>query len=192
MEEMENYLIMENKQEISLRRNEFQGERILLRPFKVEDLEDLFEFTSDEEATRFIYPAHRDIEQTEKLLTNYYLKEPIGKYAMELKESNKMIGTVEFRVHAHNQNGELGYTLLRDYWGKGYMTEATTLILNHAFHDLKLARVFAEYDIRNDASGKLLTRIGMQRDGVLRKNQMVNGVLTDSVHCSILREEFVV
>ena len=167
------------------------GERITLRPFKMEDLEDLFEFTADEEATRYLYAAHKDSEQTKRMLTNYYLQEPYCKYAVELKDSKKMIGTVEFRIKEYDQNAEIGYTLTRTYWGNGYMSEALALVLDIAFNKVQLASVYAQYDVRNEASGKLLTRLGMQRDGVLRKNRMVNGVLTDTVHCSILREEYV-
>ena len=59
-----------------------------------------------------------------------------------------------------------------------------------AFEKLQLARIFAEYDIRNEASGRLTKRIGMKQDGILRKNQMLDDFLTDSVHCSILNEEY--
>ncbi|MER2127839.1 GNAT family N-acetyltransferase [Solibacillus sp.] len=167
------------------------GERITLRPFRMEDLNDLFEFTADEEATRYLYAAHKDIDQTERLLTNYYLQEPYCKYAVELNDTKKMIGTFEFRIKEYDQNAELGYTLTREYWGNGYMSEAIDLVLDIIFNKVQLARAYAEFDVRNEASGKLLTRAGMQRDGVLRKNRMVNGVLTDTVHCSILREEYV-
>lgn len=99
-----------------------------------------------------------------------------------LKESGKMIGTIEFRVHEWNKSGELGYTLSRHFWGLGYMTEAGKLILGLAFNVLGLERVYAESDVRNEAS------IGMTHEGTLRRNHMMNGVLNDSFHYSILKE----
>ena len=168
-----------------------ESERILLRPFSLEDAEDLYEFTSDEETTRFIYEPYKDLNRAKRVLANYYLKEPIGKYAIVLKESNKMIGVIEFRVHEETKSGELGYTLSRHFWGKGYMTEAGELILELAFNVLGLERVFAATDVRNTASARLMSRIGMKYEGTLRRNHMIKDVLTDSVHYSILKEEYV-
>lgn len=101
-----------------------------------------------------------------------------------------MIGTVEFRIHEWNNSGELGFTLNSQYWGKGYMTEAGKLILDLSFNILGLDRVFAGHDVRNAASGKLLTRLGMSNEGTHRKDQMVRGVLTDTAYYSILKDEY--
>ena len=181
---------MINYKEILEQHQIMKSERITLRSFASSDLHDLFEFTSDEEATRYLYPAHTQLEQAERMLTNYYLQQPTGIYAIEHNTTKKMIGTIEFRVKEYNNNGELGYTLHRHYWGNGYMKETVDLIYSLAFEKLQLARIFAEYDIRNEASRNLTKRIGMKQDGILRQNHMVDGFLTDSVHCSILKEEY--
>ena len=175
---------------LMLQHSQMESERILLRPFSIGDAADMHEFTSDGETTRFIYELHKNLNQTKNLIANYYMKEPIGKYAVVLKESNKMIGLIEFRVHEEIKSGELGFTLNRHFWGKGYMTEAGELILKLAFNTLGLERVFAEHDVRNGASGKVLCRLGMTQEGILRRNHMVKGVLTDSVHYSILKDEY--
>ncbi|AWE07207.1 GNAT family N-acetyltransferase [Lysinibacillus sp. 2017] len=181
---------MENKNLLMIKHSQLESERVLLRPISLDDAEDMYEYHSDEETTRFIFDQHKDLVQTKNMMANYYLKEPIGKYAIVLKESSKMIGIVEFRVHEHNQNGEFGFTLNRQFWGNGYMTEACKPILDLAFNVLGLERVYAEHDVRNPASGKVLIRLGMTCDGILRKNHMVKGFLTDSAHYSILKEEF--
>lgn len=181
---------MGNTNFLMLQHSQMESERILLRPVLLDDAEDMYEYTSDEETTRFIYDQHTDVNQTKNLIANYYMEEPIGKYAILLKESNKMIGTIEFRVHEYNKSGELGYTLNRHFWGKGYMTEAGKLILDLAFNTLGLERVFAEFDVRNSASGKVLDRLGMTYEGTRRRNHMVKGFLADSAHYSILKEEY--
>lgn len=182
---------MENINVLMAAHREMESERILLRPVSWDDAEDMYEHTSDEETTRFIFEQHQDLNQTKRLIANYFLKEPVGKYAIVLKESRKMIGTIEFRVHEWNKSGELGYTLSRHFWGHGYMTEAGKLILGLAFNVLGLERVYAESDVRNEASVKLMNRLGMTHEGTLRRNHMLNGVLNDSVHYSILKEEYV-
>ncbi|MGG3943664.1 GNAT family N-acetyltransferase [Peribacillus psychrosaccharolyticus] len=181
---------MNNLNLLVVNHNQMESERILLRPISLNDAEDMYEYTSDEETTRFIYEQHKDLDQTKNLIANYFVKEPIGKYAVVLKESNKMIGAIEFRVHEWNKSGELGFTLNRHFGGKGYMTEAGKLILGLAFNVLGLERVFSEHEVKNSASGKVLIRLGMKCEGILRKNQMIKGVLVDSAYYSILKEEY--
>ena len=181
---------MSNINLLVVKHNEMESERILLRPISLQDAEDMYEYTSDEETTRFIYEPHKDLEQTKTVIANYFIKEPIGKYAIVLKESNKMIGTIEFRVHEWNKSGELGFTLNRQFWGNGYMTEAGRLILKLAFEVLGLERVYAGHEVKNSASGKVLSRLGMKCEGILRKSEMIKGELVDSVYYSILKDEY--
>ncbi|MEK4247518.1 GNAT family N-acetyltransferase [Psychrobacillus sp. FSL K6-2684] len=181
---------MSNFNLLLVKNSQIEGERILLRPISFNDAEDMFEYTSDEETTRFLYSPHKDLEQTQSMIANYFVKEPIGKYAIVLKDSNKMIGAIEFRVDDWNKSGDLGFTLNRKYWGNGYMTEAGKLILELAFKELGLERVHAAHDVINSASGKVLLHLGMQREGTLRKSEMIKGVLADSAYYSILKDEY--
>jgi [ribosomal protein S5]-alanine N-acetyltransferase len=182
---------MDNVTHLIVTHSHMEGERIVLRPVSLEDAEDMFEYTSDEETTRFIYAQHEDLNKTKEVIANYFMKEWLGKYAIVLKESNKLIGTIEFRVHEANKSGELGFTLSRHFWGKGYMTEAGILVLELAFDVLDLERVFALHNIKNLASGKVMNRLGMTYEGTLRRNHLVKGVFADSAHYSILKEEYV-
>lgn len=175
---------------VMLQNQVLEGERIMLRPVTLEDVQDMYEYKSDEQTTRYIFDPHDDLARTSHSIANYYMKEPIGKYAIVLKEVNKLIGTFEFRVKEHNKSGEIGYTLNSKYWGNGYMTEAGKLILELAFKKLNLERVFAEHATNNPASGKVMQRLGMSCDGILRKNHMFKGELLDSAYYSILKEEY--
>lgn len=181
---------MSNFNLLLVKHSQMESERIILRPVSLDDAEDMYEYTSDEETTHFIYEPHKDLEQTKSVIANYFVKEPIGKYAMELKESNKMIGAIEFRVHEWNKSGELGFTLNRHFWGNGYMTEAGKLLLGLAFDVLGLERVYAAHEVKNSASGKVLNRLGMKCEGILRKSEMIKGALVDSAYYSILKEEY--
>ena len=143
---------MGNSNLLLVKHSQIESERLILRPVSLADADDMFKYTSDEETTRFIYDKHTDLNRTKNLIANYFMKEPIGKYAIILKESNKLIGTIEFRVYEHNNSGELGYTLNRLFWGKGYMTEAGEIILDLAFNTLELECVYAEHDVRNGES----------------------------------------
>ncbi|MGE7602720.1 GNAT family N-acetyltransferase [Peribacillus sp. NPDC097675] len=181
---------MANTNLLMVQHGHMESERIVLRPVSLDDAEDMYEYTSDEETTRYLYDPHKDLNRTKNFIANYFLEEPLGKYAIVLKESNKMIGAIEFRIHESNKCGELGYTLNRNFWGKGYMTEAGRLILELAFNVLDLERVFAECDVINAASGKVLDRLGMKCEGIHRKSHMTKGTLFDSAYYSILKEEY--
>ncbi|WP_419881588.1 GNAT family N-acetyltransferase [Peribacillus sp. B-H-3] len=181
---------MSNLNLLIVKHTQMESERIILRPISLDDAEDMYEYTSDEETTRFIYEQHKDLDQTKNVIANYFVKEPIGKYAIVLKESNKMVGAIEFRVHEWNKSGELGFTLNRHFWGNGYMTEAGKLILGLAFDVLGLERVYAGHEVKNRASGKVLSRLGMKCEGILRKSEMIKGSLVDSAYYSILKDEY--
>lgn len=183
--------MIDNKSYILLSNHRLETERLILRPLSIHDAQDLFEMNADENTTQFLFEPHTKLEQTEKMLAKYYLKEPIGKFGVELKETKKMIGTIEFRIKDFINSGELGYSMNSAYWGKGYMSEGCHAILELAFTKLDLASVYAQCDLENTASSKLLERLGFTRDGVLRRNNMINNKLTDTAHYTILKEEFI-
>lgn len=167
-----------------------ETERLFLRPVKMKDAADVFEYTSDEETTRFLYEPHTELQQAEKMIGNYFMKEPLGKYALVVKETGKMIGAIEFRIDSWNKSGDLGFTMNRHFWGNGYMTEAGKAILHMAFTILQLERVHAAHDVKNPMSGNVLLRLGMTREGTLRKSEMIRGTLADSAYYSILKDEY--
>ena len=57
---------------LQVEHNQMEGERIILRPVSLDDAEDMYEYTSDEETTRFIYEPHKDLNQTENVIANYF------------------------------------------------------------------------------------------------------------------------
>lgn len=167
-----------------------ETERLILRPITLADTEDVFEYMSDELTTRYLFPVHTEIEQTKRMIANYFVREPIGKYGIVLKDTNKLIGTIEFRIDDWTEAGDLGFTLNSKYWGNGYMTEAGKQIIKLAFESLKLERVFAGHEERNEASGKVLLRLGMILEGKLRKHEKIKGQLVDSLYYSIIKEDY--
>lgn len=167
-----------------------EGERILLRPVELADASDMFEYASDEETTLFVFERHRELEMTEEAIANYFLAAPAGKYAVEVKDTQKMIGTVDIRPNQHDRIAEIGYTLNKAYHGNGYMTEAGKLITAMAFEILGMEKVFAMHDVLNPASGKVMERIGMQPEGILRRHKVFKGRSCDMAYYGILKEEY--
>ncbi len=105
---------------------------------------------------------------------------------------NQLIGAVGLRdVSKEHLHAEMGGWIGVPWWGKGYASEATAAVLRFAFEDLKLNRVHAHHMVRNPASGRVLEKVGMRKEGVLRQAVRKWGVFEDVVILSILREDWV-
>lgn len=102
-----------------------------------------------------------------------------GFFVISLKDSNEIIGVVGLEVEQENERGELGYWLGLDYWNRGYCTEAAKAMLDYGFNTLNLNRIWTFYIEGNNASGKVLEKIGMQHEGTLKKHIKKNGVFKD-------------
>lgn len=181
---------MLNSSYLLTKHTQLNGDRILLRPVNLEDAEDMHEYASDKENTRFVFEKHQDLKETKHTIAELFIKEPLGKFAIVLKESSKMIGTIALNVSPENRSAEMGYALNKRYWGKGYMTESGKLLLKLGFAVLELERIYARHDAKNCASGRVMQRIGMTYEGVLRRNRLIRGKFVDDVLYSILKEEY--
>ncbi len=147
--------------------------RLVLRPFRMRDAADVFEYTSDEEVARFVlWDPHRSISDTRasiRAIRKMYRQGRPSSWAIELTGEKKVIGSIGFMwVSPENRSAEVGYSLSRHYWNRGIMTEALSRVLRSAFEDLPLHRIEAQYDIRNPASGRVMEKCGMQKEGLLR------------------------
>ena len=179
-----------NKEYIFALHNQIDGDRIQLRPIQLSDAEDMYEYASDEETTKYVFETHKSLEDTKENIAKYFLASPLGKFAIMLKENEKMIGTIDLRVDEKDKKAEMGYTLNKAYWGKGYTAEAGKLMLQLGFKELGLQRIFAFHDERNPASGRVMEKLGMTYEGTFRHNRFVKGeTVTDRIY-SILKEEF--
>jgi ribosomal-protein-alanine N-acetyltransferase len=90
-----------------------------------------------------------------------------------------------------NRVGELGYSIARTYWGRGLATEAARAAVDAAFSGyVDLNRMRAMADARNVASLRVMEKLGMVREGVLRQNRLVRGEFINEVWCGVLRTEW--
>lgn len=158
-----------------------ETERLLLRPVTLADATDMFEYASDDETTRFVFPKHETLEDTKISIATYFMAEPLGKYAIEEKTGGKMIGTIDLRVEGANGRGELGYTINKKYWGQGITPEASMALLALAFDKLKLIHVGAFHDQANPNSGRVMEKIGMKQEAVIPAARIMKGRIVDVV-----------
>lgn len=85
---------------------------------------------------------------------------------------------------------EIGYWIGVPFWNRGYASEAAREILRYGFEDVGLQRIFAGYFARNPASGRVLEKAGMKREGTLRRHVLKWGERLDIVFYGLLRDEY--
>ena len=170
--------------------NTLQTERLILRPVQPDDAEAMFDYLRDEETVRFITvpPVKTVTEVLENSIQSYFMLDPIGKWAIVYDQ--KMIGTIDLRLNEAHRQAEIGYVLNKRYWGQGIMPEAAQAILAVGFDQLQLVRIFPEHDTRNPKSGRVMTKIGMQQEGVALKSQIIKGEIVDMVHYAITDTQY--
>lgn len=170
-------------------------ERLVLRKMKMDDARDLFEYARDSEVIRYVtWDAHKSMEDSKdflKMILDKYSEGEPADWGIIYRKNDKLIGTCGFfKISKNHRYGEIGYALSRDYWGRGLMTEAISAVIKFGFEKLKLNRIQARCLVENVASEKVLKKIGMKEEGILRESMFIKGRFRDLKMFSILKKEF--
>lgn len=141
----------------------FETERLILRPWDVKDADDCYELAKDERVGPAAgWPAHRSLDESKDVIRNVLCVPET--YAIVLKETSKVIGSISLHFHSDladaDDEAELGYWLGVPYWGKGLMTEAGRRIVQHGFEDLGLRQIWAGYYDGNERSRRVQEKLG--------------------------------
>ncbi|MGG5357407.1 MULTISPECIES: GNAT family N-acetyltransferase [unclassified Enterococcus] len=179
-----------NRNLVFAQNQQIETERLLLRPVVLTDAADMYEYANDEETTRFVFPQHQNFEETEYSIANYFMNAPLGKYAIELKETGKMIGTIDLRIEESTDIAEIGYVLNKKYWGKGLVAEAGQSMLTLGFTKLDLVRIFAYHDLNNPNSGRVMEKLHMKKEGIIPDARRWKGEVVSVVMRGITQKEW--
>ena len=169
--------------------------RLVLRPARMSDAADLYEYSKDAEVARHVlWTAHKSVHETRAylrfLLKQYRSGQP-GSFVIELVEERKVIGTIGFMwIQRENRSAEVGYSLSRSYWNRGIMTEALGGLIAFGFDKLSLNRIEAQHESDNPASGRVMQHVGMKHEGCLRQRVYNKGRYADVDLYAILREDW--
>ena len=149
-----------------------QTKRLILRKIAIADAADIFAYASDSQVTTHTsWATHQSIDDTYEYLNNFVFELYRSGNGMDWgiveKESNKLVGTCGLYIAPIHKRGTLGYTLAKDYWGQGLMTEAATMAIAFGFHVMQLRRIEAICNVDNVASARVLEKIGMQFEGIV-------------------------
>lgn len=174
-----------------------ETERLVIRRVYSTDIE-LFRATSDKEVTKYEpWQPHEDVTQLMEYINQVfdrYEKGDVTEWTIELEETGDPIGMINIhnvsKVHKH---GELGFWLAKEYWNKGFATEACKAVLTYAFTELDFQRIHSITASENIACKRVLEKIGMAHEGTFRKYMYLNCTdrkqLSDVEMYSVLKNE---
>lgn len=146
--------------------------RLRLRLPVMADAEAIFtQYAQDAEVAKYmIWRPHKNVEETRDFVKRCVLAWEDGSaypWAIERKEDGRLIGMIESRIKGYMM--DIGYTLAREHWGRGYMPEAARPVVDWGLAQSGIFRVWALCDVDNLASARVMEKIGMWREGILRR-----------------------
>ena len=176
-----------------------ETERLILRPLRADDVDDLFEYQSHPEIVRYIPWPERTREQVIEALNkaiseckNSLLES--GDFillAWELKSTGKVIGQSNSGLEStRDQLADIGWVTHQDFQRQGYAYEATHALMDYVFKNYPIHRLIANIDTRNPESAKLAEKLGMRREGEFIESEFFKGDWCSMWLYAILKEEF--
>lgn len=150
----------------------FSTERLFLRAATKDDASAIFDgYAQDPDVSKYlVFHPHQTIDETRSFLRRCERVWSAGEafpYVITFRETKQVIGMIEMRMEGFMV--DLGYVLAQPYWGQGIVTEATKAVVDWAIAQPGLYRVWAVCDIDNPASARVMEKVGMSFEGVLRR-----------------------
>ena len=140
-----------------------ETERLYLRPFLFKDAGDFYQIASNPKNLEFIFPVQADLAETQYVLANYFMKNPLGVWAICDKKTKQMIGSIKFeKLDEIKGEAELGYFLRKDFWGIGLMTEVVKKLVTLSFETFQLKEIKIVTHVENAASQKVALKAGFR------------------------------
>jgi RimJ/RimL family protein N-acetyltransferase len=176
---------------------ELPGQRVVLRRFRLADVAEFVAYRSSAEVARYQswdtpYPRQEGERFVRQMMSQH--PDTAGEwfqFAVALRTTRQLIGDCAAIPHADEpRQCEIGFTIAPGYQGHGYATEAVRLLVSYLFLVRDKHRITASCDARNAASAGVLERLGMRREGYLRRSTWAKGEWTDDLLYALLRDEW--
>jgi len=170
-----------------------QTPRLILRPFRAEDADDVQAYAGDIEVNRYLLWGPNDDETTRWFLTDTMEKnshEPRTQYdfAVCLAETGELIGGCG--IYPGDEKAHLGWVLNKRFWKRGYGTELAAELIRFGFEDLRLDNITSTCDAENYGSYRVMERNGMKQIKRVEKCRDTRDGWRDELHYAITREEW--
>ncbi|NLX82672.1 MAG: DUF386 family protein [Clostridiales bacterium] len=174
---------------------ELRTKRLVLRQYRVEDAQEVFDnWCSDPRvADRVTWHPHSNVSFTEALISDWVRTYPNPQYYhWVIEEDSRVIGDIAaVGVSDRLMTCEIGYCLGHDHWNQGILTEALIRVMRYLFLEVGFHRIIARHFVSNPASGRVMEKAGMVKEGLNRQYRNVkDGSFEDLVQYAALREEW--
>jgi RimJ/RimL family protein N-acetyltransferase len=173
-----------------------ETERLILRPLSEQDSEEVYENVKEYDIARWTiniphpYPkeeAIRYIRQSMELIK----KGKSYELAIRFNSSKELAGVMALlNVEKEHRNAELGYWIAKKYWNKGIATEAASKILEFGFQELNLERICARCFHENEASRRVMEKIGMEHEGKFRHEIFKENEFIDMIYYGMIKDDW--
>ncbi|MAO64678.1 MAG: GNAT family N-acetyltransferase [Balneola sp.] len=165
---------------MSLAVSELTTQRLSMRPIQDEDLENIYHGLSHPRVIKHYGVSYSTLEETKEQM-KWYLQlrenETGTWWAMEKTDSGEFVGAIGLNdIKKEHRRGEIGFWLLPEFWGNGYVTESIPAVLAFGFGQLNLHRIEAWVNVGNSASSKVLNKAGFNYEGTLIDYEIKNGL----------------
>ncbi len=169
-----------------------ETERLILRELQSGDAEAIFRFLSNEEIVRYYDQPMMNLQQARSLIQRQHMRFENGeaiRWGITVKGHKKVVGTCGFFRDITNFYAGISYILDRPYWNKGIMTEALQVMMPFGFNSYQLNRVEAHIARPNQASQRVLEKLGFQEEGILRQRLFENNHFHDEKVFALLKRD---
>jgi ribosomal-protein-alanine N-acetyltransferase len=172
-----------------------ETERLILREIVSADADDLFHIFSDAETMRYwSCRPYTSVEQARSLIADTAEAMHCGAgihWAITLRSDERLIGKCGYNEWRNrHRRGNISYIIAREHWGKGIVSEALRAVLDYGFDHMNLHSVEAAVTPGNDASARILERLGFRLEGHLRESFWADDMFVDSLIYSLLRRDW--
>ncbi|MFD1737816.1 GNAT family N-acetyltransferase [Bacillus salitolerans] len=169
-----------------------ETERILLRPLQAEDSNRIDELAGEYDVakTTLTIPHPYPKGSAKDFIEKVNEAGDLVIFAIVLKDSNSLIGIINIKITESHKRGELGYWVGKPYWSHGYGTEAAKAMLALGFETIELNKIYAQAFSTNPGSWRIMEKIGLKHEGVLRQHVARFGEYHDLSQYGLLRDEY--
>lgn len=167
--------------------------RLRLRPWRITDGDDVFAYAQKPEWSRYLRSLPRPYvrDDADRFIARQLLLDPVRHPAWAIELEGRAIGGINVSFNFEHASGEIGYSLDPAHWNEGLCTEAARAVVDAAFSThAMLNRLCARADADNTASQRVMEKVGMQKEGVLRMSRVERGEAFDEAWFAILRPEW--
>ncbi len=175
-----------------MRRPVIETARLLLRPFRMSDAADVQRLAGDPAVadTTLNIPHPYGDGLAEEWIASHGPGFEAGRlvnFAITSREDGRLLGAIGLTLAGEERTGELGYWVGVPYWNRGYCTEAAAAVVEYGFAAHALERIHARHLLRNPGSGRVMQKIGMRSEGIVRAVLREGGTPEDLVLYGLLR-----